>query len=162
MNWMVFENSPVWYWIHALKPVTNIEATGYSLGFWRPAGELKANLRPDIEPGRWDYNPYNWNAVAGFLRYLPWDSTRLTVDETIVQHDERILVWRSKTGQLGIALSNRGPVDYTFHLHGIRAHGLTGHRYTVKARDTLLGHRAINMDFAITVPPQSFEFWTAD
>jgi hypothetical protein len=162
MNWMVFENSPVWYWIHALKPVTNVEATGYSLGFWRPAGEIKANLRPDIEPGHWDFNQRNWNALAGFLHHLPWDSTRLTVDETIVQHDERILVWQSQAGHLGIALSNRGPVAYTFHLHGIRAQTLNGHRYTVQARDTPLGHRTVSTDFAITIPPQSFEFWTAD
>jgi hypothetical protein len=164
MNWMVFENSPVWYWIHALKPVSNVEAIGYSLGFWRPPGELKGNIRPDIQPGHWDFNQRNWNAVAGFLRYLPWDSTRLAVDESTVQHDERILVWRSKQGKIGIALSNRGPSPYTFHLHGIQAQHLAGHRYTVNARNTLLGDRAVHADVAVavTVQPQSFEFWTAE
>jgi hypothetical protein len=161
MNWMVFENSPVWYWIHALKPVTNVEATGYALGFWRPAGELKDNIRPDLEAGHWAFNPYNWNAVAGFLKYLPWDSTRLQVDESTVQHDQRILVWRSKSGKLGIAVSNRGPLPYTFDVTGAGPMTLEGHRYTVSALDRPVGEKKVERQFSITVPPQSFEFWMA-
>jgi hypothetical protein len=161
MNWMVFENSPVWYWIHALKPVTNVEATGYALGFWRPQGILAANLRPEIEPGHWDFNARNWNAIAGFLRYLPWDSTRLTVEEDKVRPDERILAWRDRSGHLGLALSNRGPVPYTFHLHGIAAREMAGHRYTVSERNIGLGIRNVNRDWSVTVLPQSFEFWIA-
>ena len=88
MNWMVFENSPTWFWLHALKPVTNIEAGGYALGFWRPQGELKQNLRPNLEAGHWEFNPPNWNALAGFLKYMPWDSTRLQVDEDTVRYDQ--------------------------------------------------------------------------
>lgn len=159
MNWMVFEDSPVWYWIHALKPVTNMEATGYALGFWRPQGELKDNLAPAIQPGHWDYNPHNYNAVAGFLKYLPWDSTRLAVEESEVRKDQRILVWRSRNGRLGIALSNRGIEPFQFHLHGIRASRLTGHRYTVQARDVSLSSKKVSDDLVLTVPPQSFEFW---
>lgn len=125
MNWMVFENSPTWFWLHALKPVTNMEATGYSLGFWRPPGKLKENLRPAIESGHWDYNPYNWNAIAGFLKYMPWDSTRLTVDEDTIRYDQRIMVW-TKQGHIGIVLSNRGLVPFTFHLHGAGNRPLRG------------------------------------
>lgn len=158
MNWMVFENSPVWYWLHALKPVTNLEATGYSLGFWRPAGVLKDNLRPNLQAGHWEFNPQNWNAIAGFLKYLPWDSTRLTVEESTVQHDQRILAWRSKQGQLGIALSNRGADPYTFHLSSTQAKSLVGHRYTIAALDSPLGQKS-GQEIVITVPPQSFEFW---
>jgi hypothetical protein len=93
---LVFENSPTWFWLHALKPVTNLEATGYSLGFWRPHGELKTNLRPNLKPGHWKFNPQNWNTLAGFLKYLVWDSTRLTVDEAVVRHGQRILVWKTR------------------------------------------------------------------
>ncbi|MEZ2346975.1 hypothetical protein [Terriglobus sp. RCC_193] len=159
MNWMAFEDSPVWYWIHALKPVTNMEATGYALGFWRPQGELKDNLAPAIQPGHWDYNPRNYNAVAGFLKYLPWDSTRLAVDESEVRNDQRILVWRSKDGRLGVALSNRGTTPFQFHLHGVRSDQLIGHRYTVQSRDVSLSSKKATADLVITVPPQSFEFW---
>ena len=159
MNWMVFENSPVWYWIHALKPVTNLEATGYALGFWHPGGELKNNIRPDLQPGHWAFNPYIWNAVTGFLKYMPWDSTRLEVDESTVQHDQRILVWRSKAGKLGIALSNRGPLPYTFVLTGAGAAKLDGHRYTVSALDQPIGEKKGEQQLSITVSSQSFEFW---
>jgi len=159
MNWMVFENSPVWYWLHALKPVSNMEATGYALGYWRPAGELKQNLRPELQPGHWEFNPHIWNAIAGFLKYMPWDSTRLNVEEGAVLHDQRILVWRTKTGKLGIALSNRGPSPFTFHLSGMPVDALYGHRYTVTALDVSLDQKSAKGDIAITVPPQSFEFW---
>jgi O-glycosyl hydrolase len=158
MNWMVFENSPTWFWLHALKPVTNLEAAGYALGFWRPYGELKTNLRPDLKPGHWEFNPENYNALAGFLKYLAWDSTRLTVDESVLQHDQRILVWKTKQGRLGIALSNRGKNPYTFHVHGAGPHSLRGHRYTVTSLNASLGSRA-GASLDITVPPQSFEFW---
>ena len=160
MNWMVFENSPTWYWLHALKPVTNLEATGDSLGFWRPAGVLKDNLRPRLEGGHWEFNPQNWNAIAGLLKYMPWDSTRLTVEESSVEHDQRILVWRSSQGKLGIALSNRGSEPYMFHLAGVEAKSLSGHRYTIAAIDSALGQKH-SSEYAITVPPQSFEFWMA-
>lgn len=162
MNWMVFENSPIWYWIHALKPVTNREAIGYALGFWQPAVEGEASAQPDLKTGHWEFNPHNWNAVAGFLKYLPWDSTRLAVDESKVEYDQRILVWRSKEGVLGIALSNRGAGPYTFHLSGVKARSLTGHRYTVSSLNIPLGKRAVRTDTDITVPSQSFEFWTAE
>lgn len=158
MNWMVFENSPTWYWLHALKPVTNLEAAGYALGFWRPAGILKNNLRPNLKPSHWEFNPQNWNALAGFLKYLPWDSTRLTVEESTVQHDQRVLVWKSKGGKLGIALSNRGPKAYTFHIKGTGRRALDGHRYTVKELNAPVG-RKTGDEVAITVQPQSFEFW---
>ncbi len=160
MNWMVFENSPTWFWLHALKPVTNLEAAGYALGYWRPAGDLKANLRPGLAAGHWDFNPQNWNALAGFLRYLPWDSTRLAVEESKVEYDQRILVWRSKEGKLGIALSNRGTEAFTFHLTGVKAKALIGHRYTIAALDIGLGNKSGHA-IDITVPPESFEFWMA-
>jgi hypothetical protein len=160
MNWMVFENSPTWFWLHALKPVTNLEAAGYSLGYWRPAGVLEKNLRPKLQPGYWEFNSQNWNAIAGFLKYLPWDSTRITVEESTVEYDQRILAWRSKQGKLGIALSNRGAQPYTFHIAGILPKTLVGHRYTIAALDVALGQKS-GQQIDITVPPQSFEFWTA-
>jgi O-glycosyl hydrolase len=161
MNWMVFENSPTWFWLHALKPVTNLEAGTYALGFWRPQGQLEVNLRPDLEAGHWDFNSQNWNALAGFLKYLPWNSTRLQVDEDTVRYDQRILVWRSKEGELGIALSNRGAVPFTFHLRGVGNSTLVGRRYTVKVLDQPVGKKWGGEAVAITVQPQSFEFWIA-
>jgi len=160
MNWMVFENSPTFFWLHALKPVTNLEASGYALGFWRPEGVLKQNLRPNLAAGHWEFNPQNWNAIAGFLKYMPWDCTRLTVEEGVIQHDQRILVWHSKQGKLGMVLSNRGSKPYTFHLVGAQASTLIGHRYTLAALDIPTGRKS-GVNLAITVQPMSYEFWIA-
>jgi len=35
MNSFQLGENPAWYWIHALKPFKNAEASGYSLGFWK-------------------------------------------------------------------------------------------------------------------------------
>ena len=69
MNWFVFENAPSWFWLHALKPLTNSEAQGYGLGFWNPINE-PVSPSP-VLPGHWEFNYDNFNAVAGFLKYLP-------------------------------------------------------------------------------------------
>ncbi|WP_421918889.1 glycoside hydrolase family 30 beta sandwich domain-containing protein [Marinifilum sp.] len=43
MNCFQIGENPTWYWIHALKPFKNSEASGYSLGFWK-------SLLPGHEP----------------------------------------------------------------------------------------------------------------
>ncbi len=35
MNSFQLAENPTWFWLHALKPFQNAEASGYSLGFWR-------------------------------------------------------------------------------------------------------------------------------
>ena len=71
MNWFVFENSSTWFWLNALKPTYNTEASGYALGFWRPADDKDISPLPGIKPGHWDYNRQNWNSLAGFLTATP-------------------------------------------------------------------------------------------
>jgi hypothetical protein len=155
---LVFENSPTWFWLHALKPVTNLEATGYALGFWRPYGKLKTNIRPNLKPGHWEFNPQNWNALAGFLKYLVWASTRLKVDEAVVRHDQRILVWKTRQGRLGIAMSNRGQKPYTFRIRTPGHVSLRGHRFSLTSLDVAIGRKQSDVP-SIVVPSQSFEFW---
>lgn len=92
MNWMVFENSPTWYWLHALKPIINEEADGYSLGFWNPI--VNSSTSTKLPPGYWDYNYDNYNALAGFTKYLPWDSVRINVTEDEIRNDVRIMAYK--------------------------------------------------------------------
>ncbi|OGS36584.1 MAG: hypothetical protein A2293_00860 [Elusimicrobia bacterium RIFOXYB2_FULL_49_7] len=89
MNWFVFADSPTWFWLHALKPTTNAEAAGYSLGFWRPESDTDFTHFSTIPKGHWDYNPQNFNAIAGFLKYMPWNSVRYEVSEDTVRGDNR-------------------------------------------------------------------------
>lgn len=51
MNWFQLAESPTWYWIHALKPYKNAEASGYSLGFWMPVDEQYAKTHGAEDPG---------------------------------------------------------------------------------------------------------------
>lgn len=90
LNWFVFESAPSWYWLHALKPLGHAEAAGYGLGYWNPVLDPAPGSLP---PGHWEYNADNSNALAGFLRYMPWDAVRVDVAEDAVLGDQRVLAY---------------------------------------------------------------------
>ena len=158
MNWMVFENSPTWYWLHALKPVSNFEAKGYALGFWRPASDTDMSRAPELKAGHWEYNPSNWNSIAGFLRYLPWDSIRLTVDEDTVRKDDRIMAWKTPQGKLGLVITNRSGAPFQFDIALTKKRQMSGSRYTVSNLDKALPKQS-GRNLHLTVPDQAIEFW---
>lgn len=165
MNWMTFENSPIWHWLHALKPLGNSEAEGYSLGFWRKPGDdsTYSEKYNHIQEGEWDYNYQNWNAIRGFLKYMPWDSVRYTVDEDEVRYDQRIMAWKTPEGQLVIALTNRSTddafqfdittgLDATFH----------GYRYTPSGKEEIALESQTGTTISPLLPPLSIEFWVQE
>lgn len=158
MNWFTFANSPTWFWLHALKPTYNIEASGYSLGYWRPENDNDYSHSGQIKKGHWDYNPQNFNALAGFLKYMPWDSRRYTVDEKEIRDDNRILAYKTPENKLVIVLTNRGIKPFTFNIETGVNKKFVGHRYTSFERDVkagLIKGKEINL----TLPPLSIEFW---
>ena len=165
MNWMTFENSPTWYWLHALKPLGNSEAEGYSLGFWRKPGDTAqySEKYNHIEEGEWDYNYQNWNAIRGFLKYMPWDSVRYTVDEDEVRYDQRIMSWKTPEGKLVIALTNRSSDDYfQFHLNtGLEA-SFQGYRYTPQGEEEIELGTMQGSEISPMLPPLSIEFWVQE
>lgn len=56
MNSFQLAENPTWFWIHALKPIQNAEASGYSLGFWK--SRLNTNQPPSAEQfRRWPGGP---------------------------------------------------------------------------------------------------------
>ena len=158
MNWFVFENSSTWFWLHALKPTYNAEASGYALGFWRPGDDKDRSRLPGIEPGHWDYNRQNWHSLAGFLKYLPWDSVRLPVDEDQVRMDNRILAWKTTAGKLGLVVTNRSKSPFSFHIDLGQAKALRGSRYTPEQADVPLGATTGSILIAV-LPPLAVEFW---
>ena len=88
MNSFQLAENPTWFWIHALKPFKNSEASGYSLGFWKSLaeptkkeGSAPADKSPSISPGHWIYNPFNWNAVGSFVKHMPWDCFAVDLKE---------------------------------------------------------------------------------
>ncbi|WP_331768981.1 hypothetical protein OG948_34520 (plasmid) [Embleya sp. NBC_00888] len=159
MNWMTFQESPTWFWLHALKPIANAEASGYSLGFWRPPNDTDFSRFPDLAPGHWTYNQQNWNGIAGFVKYMPWDSVRYTVDESQVRLDQRIMAWKTAAGKAVVALTNRSATDsFTFTIDTQTAATFQGNRYTPQARNTNLGTKS-GPTLTVTLPPHSVEFW---
>ena len=96
MNWFSFTNAPTWFWLHASKPTTNAESDGYGLSFWRPYNDTNFSPThfPTLPAGHFTPIDDNFNAVAGFARYLPWDSVRVNVTEAGGPHpDYRTLAY---------------------------------------------------------------------
>lgn len=158
MNWFTFTNSPTWFWLHALKPTYNAEASGYSLGFWRPSDDDNFEQKKQIAKGCWDYNPQNFNAIAGFLKYMPWNARRYSVQEDTTRQDNRILAYKTPAGKMVFVLTNRSGNPFTFHIQQPSIHKMKGHRYTPSKRDIELGVIAGNTIHPI-VPNMSIEFW---
>lgn len=160
MNWFSFINSPTWYWIHALKPTYNSEASGYALGFWRPWDDEKT---AHVEKGHWYYNNYNWFALAGFLKYMPWNSRRMEVEEKDVRLNNRILSFKRPDGKLVFVVTNRCGKPYTFRIDtGIKA-TFTGYRYTPEAAgehsEGVRLERISGPNLSVSVPDMAWEFW---
>lgn len=138
LNWFQLAGAPAWFWIHALKPVTNAEASGYSLGFWMPAAGLSRDeLRAlpqelsELRPGTWTWNPYNWHAVAGFVRHVPWGSVVLHVDESASDADARVLAVRRPDGRHVVIVSNHTTADLHVEVRTGRPQSRwAGYRYT--------------------------------
>ena len=68
MNSFQIGENPTWFWIHALKPLKNAEASGYSLGFWKsliekPAPATAADYR------RWPAGPLFTKLPPAFKKY---------------------------------------------------------------------------------------------
>jgi O-glycosyl hydrolase len=134
MNWFQLGEAPAWYWIHALKPITNSEASGYSLGFWRPANDTNPQDHPKfpgLKPGHWTWNKYNWHAVGSFVRRMPWDCRAVAVKEMKHDPDLRILAFRKPDGKLTVVLANRSFKDHTFNVAtGLSNTTFKGFRFT--------------------------------
>ncbi len=158
MNWFVFENSPTWYWLHALKPTYNLEASGYALGFWRPEDDNDFSKFDTIKKGHWEYNKKNWHSLAGFLKYMPWDSVRYQVDEDETRLDNRILAWKSPQGKLGFALTNRSGKPFRFRIDLGQEKTFQGYRYTPADANLALG-KSKSRQLSPELPDLAIEFW---
>ncbi|MGV9266880.1 hypothetical protein ACWDRR_19730 [Kitasatospora sp. NPDC003701] len=161
MNWMTFQDSPTWFWLHALKPTTNAESPGYSLGFWRPPSDtdFSPNHFPNLPVGHWTWNPQNWNAIAGFVKYLPWNSVRYHVDESAVQNDQRIMAWKTPDGKPIFAITNRSTTEsFTYTIDTQTTASFQGHRYGPATTNQSIAART-GPALTLTVPPLSIEFW---
>lgn len=131
MNWFQIGRAPTWFWIHALKPIGNAEASGYALGFWRPPADTNFSTFSGLKPGHWTWNPYNWYAVGSFVRHMPWNCQAVKVKEQVRDPDLRIFAFKKPDGKLTIVLSNRSFHSHTFQINtGLKGTTFKGYRYT--------------------------------
>lgn len=168
MNWFQIGEAPTWFWLHALKPIYNSEAGGYSLGYWRPANddpELEHPDFPGLKPGEWAWNPYNWHALAGFLRHMPWDSRGVAITEDHYDSDLRPMAFKRPDGRLVIVVANRSFAEHTFRVNtGLPENTIfEGFRYTPDEagpdfRGVPVG-TATGDKLALKVPDMAWEFW---
>ena len=158
LNWFTFANSPTWFWLHALKPTYNVEASGYSLGYWRPEDDSDFSHSPQIQKGHWDYNQNNFNALAGFLTHMPWNSRRYTVEEDEVRDDNRIMACKTPAGKLLIVLTNRLATPFTFTINTGISKTFKGYRYTPSQRNGAAGSQK-GETITPVLQPLSIEFW---
>lgn len=163
MNWMVFENSPTWHWLHMLKPLGNSEATGYSLGFWRSPGDTNEySMNNHIEEGHWDYNYQNFNSIRGFLKYMPWDSVRYDVTEDQVRYDQRIMSYKTPDGRQIVAVTNRSTDYFKFNIDMGKDSVYRGYRYTPTDKDEIVLGVQSGSVINPVLAPLSIEFWVEE
>jgi hypothetical protein len=76
MNSFQLGECPMWFWIHALKPLKNAEASGYSLGFWKSLIE-QPNLNTAEKFRRWPGGP-EFSELPDKLKKLEMISVKRT------------------------------------------------------------------------------------
>jgi hypothetical protein len=85
MNSFQIGENPTWFWIHALKPLKNAEASGYSLGFWKsliekPAPATAADYR------RWPAGPVFTELPAEFKEFEMISAKRKNPDAPGIEY----------------------------------------------------------------------------
>ena len=165
MNWMTFENSPTWYWLHALKPLGNEESLGYSLGVWRKTNDDSVyDNHNEVEKGHWDYNYPNYNAIRGFLEFMPWDSVRYTVHEDEIRTNQRIMAWKSPEGRLAFALTNRDgsePFQYIVDT-SLDDVVFQGYQLTSSCEEIISLGTKTGAELQTTLDPYTIQFWVQE
>jgi len=173
MNWMTFENAPTWFWLHALKPSGDSVAYGYGLGVWRIPSDTDFTHWPNLQAGYWDYIPQNYNALAGFLAYMPWNSVRYDVNESSVSGDRRVMAWKTPAGKLVFAVTNRTGADSSYQVVLSSSKTFTGHLYDSTPRNQVQADNTgqylgkpvgtiTGTTLNLTIPNLSIQFWVED
>ncbi|MEO7598066.1 MAG: hypothetical protein ABIV50_03975, partial [Opitutus sp.] len=75
MNSFQLGENPTWFWLHALKPFKNAEASGYSLGFWKSLEEPSAVASND-QRHRWFGGPELAALPGAFANWEMISATR--------------------------------------------------------------------------------------
>lgn len=78
MNSFQLAGCPTWFWIHALKPIQNAEASGYSLGFWKSLTD-KPDANSAEQVRRWPGGP-EFSELPDSLKKMEMISVKRAAD----------------------------------------------------------------------------------
>lgn len=162
MNWMTFVNSPKWYWLHLLKPTNDANRFGFGLGFYRRDDDNNFSQHADIPKGTFKYHWPNYNGIAGFMKYMEWDSKRIHVQEDSIRYDQRIMAWRKPDGKHVFVMTNRSSEKFNFVINLDKERSFVGHRYNRDFVDYQLPAVSGQASYTISLEPYSIEFWTEE
>lgn len=119
----------------------------------------------NLKEGHWVYNNYNWYALVGFLKHMPWNSRRYYVDEDIVRKDQRILAYTTPRGKMVYVVTNRSEKDFTFNIKTSdnKSKSFKGYRYTPENAGKDFMGEEIGLyegnEIKINLPSMSWDFW---
>lgn len=116
-----------------------------------------------IQPGSWVYNNYNWFALAGFLKHMPWNSRRYAVSEDVVRKNQRILAFKTPKGKLVFVVTNRGDEPFAFNINTFKKASFKGYRYTpdeagADSKGVEIGTQN-GESLAVELPSMNWDFW---
>ena len=104
---------------------------------------------------------WNWNPIAGFLKYMPWDSVRYTVEEAQAKADNRVMAWKTPEGKFVVALTNRSADWYAFGITLDSASTFVGHSFDAGHLDRILDEKEVSAQGSVLtakVKPWSIVF----
>ena len=151
-----------WYWLHALKPISEIDREGFGLGVYRPSAENRGLDYPNLKHGHFTYEWSNYNAIAGFLKYMPWDSRRYNIKEDEERSNNRVMAWKKPDGKYVIAVTNRSDEWFEFKITLDKERSFNGHRYNKEGVNLDLGRQTDSSILSAKVKPWSIDFWVEE
>lgn len=118
-----------------------------------------------LKEGHWVYNNYNWYALAGFLKHMPWNSRRYYVAEDIVRKDQRILAYKTPEGKMVYVITNRSDKNFVFNIKSSdnNCRRFKGYRYNPEDAGKDFKGKEIGSvegdELSVDLPSMSWDFW---
>jgi hypothetical protein len=165
-HWLTRNNAPVYMpIIHLGKPTYDgTNALGYALTFWKSDYDTTNNTGDSaynsLSTGCWDYNPRTWNAAAGFLQHIAWNSRRWLASYYASMAAGTAVLFLTdpaRSDKMTVVCINRtaGAVNFRGHLGSQRT--MDRYRFDYSARNTAM--TAFNSTcFDISVAAYGIEF----
>lgn len=168
--------------LHAAKPITNAESLGYGWTWYRPANFTNTTVFPELAPGHFEPNWWNYPAVMPFVKLLPWNARRVNVMEDTQRPDQRVAAFltpatgsggplhrATPANKLRVVLTNAhpaSPFNVTVGFSDRTLRSFSGYRFFGSTDDRgyniSLGTRQAVSAITTSLLPSSIEWWVEE